>query len=195
MEPPPASDRQPDERDLVARLRAGDVQAFETLYALYYERLVAFGTAIVHDQDAARDVVSDSLIAIWERRDQWTLSGSLKSYLFTAVRNRALNHLRSMRREVDRLDRAVTADEIPGMGAADDAPDAALLTPLDRGALLWSAVTQLNERARTVITLRWQEQLSHAEIARTLGTTEEAVKKVHQRALATLARLLPDLLE
>ena len=187
--------RSPDERELIARLQAGDVQAFETLYCLYYERLVAFAATILHDQDAARDIVSDLLIAFWERRNQWQLSGSLKSYLFRAVQNRVFNHLRSMRREVVRLDQEFADDEIPGMGMADNAPDAALLAPLDRGMVLWTAVAKLNERARTVITLRWQEQMSHAEIAGILETTEEAVKKVHQRALATLARLLPDLLD
>jgi RNA polymerase sigma-70 factor, ECF subfamily len=187
--------RDPDEQELIARFRAGDVQAFERLYCLYYERLVVFVTGIVHDQDAARDVVSDFLLACWERRDQWRLSGPLKSYLFRAVRNRAFNYLRSLSREAGRLNRAFDANEIPGMGTANDTPDAALLAPLDSGTALWTAVAQLNERARTVIQLRWRDQMAHAEIARLLGTTEDAVKKVHQRALATLARLLPDLLD
>lgn len=99
-----------------------------------------------------------------------------------------------MRREARRLERARTDDDIPGMGTAERAVDAVFLAPLDRGTTLWRAVAMLNERARTVMTLRWQEHMAHAEIAQILGTTEDAVKKVQRRALVTLARLLPDLL-
>ncbi|HXC24395.1 MAG TPA: sigma-70 family RNA polymerase sigma factor, partial [Gemmatimonadaceae bacterium] len=81
----------------LARLRAGDQQAFEAMAEAYYERLVRYAYGYVRDLAAAEDVVQDTLFNIWLAHEQLIVRGSLSSYLFGAVRNRALNYTRHER--------------------------------------------------------------------------------------------------
>jgi RNA polymerase sigma-70 factor (ECF subfamily) len=190
-----------DDSALAARVRAGDLQAFEAMFRSYHGRLCAFAFGYVADQDVAVDIVSDVFLSIWVSRLEWRLTGSVQSYLFSATRNRSLNYLRGMRREAARYDGLHVGGNVPGMANDIDAPDDELSwrdgTGKDtaRDAIIWDAINQLNERARTVMTLRWREQMRVADIAATLGISAGAVDKIQRRALDTLARMLPDLLE
>ena len=72
---------------------AGDRPAFERLFREHYRPLCAFAMQYVKDGDRAQDLVQDLFIRLWEERERLNIATSIKSYLFTAVRNRCLNAL------------------------------------------------------------------------------------------------------
>src|SRR5688572_27325064 len=59
---------------LLARLRAGDELAFDTLMLDHAAALVAFGVTLLGTRDAAEDVVQDLFLWLWDRRETFTLS-------------------------------------------------------------------------------------------------------------------------
>jgi RNA polymerase sigma-70 factor (ECF subfamily) len=67
------------------------------MFRAYYEPLHAFALGYVRNAAAADDLVQDVLCWVWEHRGTWAVDTSLKTYLFGAVRNRALNHGRRQR--------------------------------------------------------------------------------------------------
>ena len=84
-----------DDSDLAAALGAGDQDALAELYDRY--RGLAYVTAfrILRDRGRAEDVVQDAFLKLWNNAAQFVESrGSLRTWLITAVRRRAIDRLR-----------------------------------------------------------------------------------------------------
>src|SRR5687768_16976115 len=80
------------DQPLLTRIRAGDERAFEELYMTHFDRLVLFALRILFMREAAYDVVQDVFTRFWEQRNDTSLtSATVKTYLYSAVRNRAIN--------------------------------------------------------------------------------------------------------
>lgn len=70
-----------------------DTQAYKQLFLLFYPSLVSFAVSITRSKQLSEEVVSDVFIKIWEKRDQLDKVENLSYYLFTAVKNKCINHL------------------------------------------------------------------------------------------------------
>lgn len=187
------------EGELVLRIRAGDESACETLYRAYRAPLWRFAYGYVRSPEVAEELVQEVFLALWRNRGDAGANGCMRSWLYAAVRNQALNHLRH-ERIVTRLgertkQRTETAGQASGvesavaMGAA--APDAQLaLEASELDAAVTRAIAALPERRRIAMTLRWKHDLAPAEIARVLNTTPEAVRVLLTRARQDLTVLL-----
>ncbi len=163
------------ERVLCDRIRAGDAAAFEQLFRTYQPELHAFATRYVHSESVAEDVVHDVFVAIWARRAEWTVQGSVRGYLFGATRNRALSHVRH--ELIERRWRA-----LPDRGPVGDAErrseneGARNLERDERAAVIRRVLAELPERCRLAVTLRWQRQMSYAEIGDIMGISIKTVE-------------------
>ncbi|WP_411029285.1 RNA polymerase sigma factor [Spongiimicrobium sp. 3-5] len=71
--------------------------AFRKIYDLYYEELVIYASAFLFDMASAEDMVQDVFIHLWERASDIHINTSLKAYLYSMTRNKALNHLKSLK--------------------------------------------------------------------------------------------------
>lgn len=173
------------ERAWVARSRAGDVAAFEAIFRLYYEPLCAFAERFVGSPDAARDVVQDVFVRIWEQRQSWQGCDNLKAYLFTAVRNRSFKLLRH-RGVVERgLAQMTHAAAAPGAGSPPPTPED-YTRVVELAAAVERAIEQLPERSREAYLLHRQQGLSYAEIAAVMGVSARTVENHIARALRGL---------
>ena len=99
------------------------------MFRAYTERLAAYAYSIVTSRETAEEIVQDVFLAIWQRREQWLVRGTLKQYLYGSVRNGALNALKRRRRGGGLWSRAVTSSEPPAMSVAEPQPGAALRAP------------------------------------------------------------------
>lgn len=182
-------DTQPrDEHDqrLVRRIRHGSKPAFEKLFRRYCDDLCVFAERYVSSSAVAEDLVHDVFCDVWNRRSDFHPEGTVKAYLFQAVRNKAYNQLK--RRRVRREWQAEKKREVGSVVANaarsaenDDLKDA-----------LYRAVESLPERQRTVFSMAYHHDLSYAEIAAILGITRKTVENHMGRALKRLRdRLAP----
>ncbi|HEV2751544.1 MAG TPA: RNA polymerase sigma-70 factor [Gemmatimonadales bacterium] len=180
------------ERECVARIRLGDEGAFESLFHAYYARLCDFAQSYVRSPDVAEELVQTVFLRIWEHRATWEPITGARAYLFAACRNQALGLLKHQR-VVARVARRATREGIPlGIAAARVGPDDALQAS-ELARVLRDAVDKLPERRRLVVILRWQQQMSHAEIARVLGISVKTVEVQMGRAFAFFRRQLAHL--
>jgi RNA polymerase sigma factor (sigma-70 family) len=84
--------------DLVRRIRSGDRVAVGELYDRYASVAMAVALRTVQDRGLAEDVVHDAFVAVWQKIDRFDEArGSLRSWLLTVVRNRAIDRLRRTR--------------------------------------------------------------------------------------------------
>jgi RNA polymerase sigma-70 factor (ECF subfamily) len=176
--------RAPSSTDLARRIRDGDPAALETLFHEHYGALCRFANRYLHDRAAAEDLVQDVFTSIWAGRLRLDVRGSLRAYLFAAVRNRALNLRKHQLVERDwELDEALP--DVRALHRAPPRPDD-LLDDVERRNRLRAALGALPERCRLVMQLRWEEQLTHAEIAEVLGITVKGVERQLSRGLRAL---------
>lgn len=178
-----------DDRELLARLRRGDPHiaqdAFDVIFRAWYAPLVRMADQLVRDQAVAEELVQDVMFELWRRREELDVDGPPQAYLFRAVRNRALNHLRHLK--VERRDAVLVAG-----AASSDAPAPALLVADEMDAAVQRAVAELTPRCREVFELSRVHGLRYAEIAEMLGVSVKAVEAQMGKALRTLReRLAP----
>ena len=150
---------------------------FEQLFRDNYERLYRHAYDFVHDQDVARDMVSDVFVNLWQTRER--LDGNrVLSYLYVSVSNRCLDQLSSGKRFMPLLDGVLAEME--------DFTDQDWEDYEARIRRLRQELGRLPERARHVLRLRFFEQKSNQEVADLLNVTVDGVKKIVQRAFAQL---------
>jgi RNA polymerase sigma factor (sigma-70 family) len=164
---------QPDSR-LVRLVREGHDLAFEEIVRRYRSQLVAFAGAIV-PRDHAEDVVQESLAKAHRALGRDAAEVKLRPWLYTIVRNRALNALRD-EPTYEHLDE--NFDGVP------QPPDVAARR--EELAAVIAGVQSLPGPQREALVSRALEGRSHAEIAASLGTTPGAVRGLIYRARTTL---------
>jgi RNA polymerase sigma-70 factor (ECF subfamily) len=165
--------------DTLARIRAGDREAFERLFRHWYPRLCDWAFRVLDSRDGAEDSVQDVFVAIWRGRERLPKAQSLPAYLHRAVRNRALNQLRHQRtagRWLAMLDPEPQIAPDAETGLADRELDAAYR----------AALAELAPRGREVFVLSREQGLTYAQIAETLGISVKTVETLMGRAIAAL---------
>lgn len=175
----------PPDAELAARIRGGDAVAYETLFHRYFRPLHSFAFSYVRSADIAEDLTADVFVRIWEGRERLRVAGSLRSYLYAAVRNEALVHLRRQRM-MQRVHAAAAEDgRSPGLGTAPVAADGAL-QQRELAAALDRAIQQLPERSREALVLHRQHGFSYADVAETMGISPRTVEVHIRRAFQSL---------
>jgi RNA polymerase sigma-70 factor (family 1) len=79
---------------LFVRIAEGDQQALESLFNLFYNRLIYFVTGYVKSRESAEEVVSDVFVNLWQQKAKLHQVQNPETYLFVCARNGALNYIR-----------------------------------------------------------------------------------------------------
>lgn len=79
---------------MVKSLRAGHEHAYAKVFFEHYRPLTIFALKYVNDMDTAKELVQDLFASIYENRKSLIITTSLRSYLYQAIKNRCLNHLK-----------------------------------------------------------------------------------------------------
>lgn len=82
---------------IIEELKKGNRKVFKNFFNKNYEDLVIYANGYLFDQQASEDVVQDVFIYIWENSNKINIKSSLMSYVYTMVRNRCLNYLKSIK--------------------------------------------------------------------------------------------------
>jgi RNA polymerase sigma-70 factor (ECF subfamily) len=174
------------ERELVRRMLGGDEGAFDEFFADYFPRLFRFAVLRLRDQDAAEDLVQNSLIAGVRNLGSWRGEATLFTWLCTICRREiAAWEKRTSRRVIVSL-----AEDDPGVrgalesiGAAAEAPDAGLARA-DTGRIVQLALDHLPPRYSRALEWKYLEELSVDDIAGRLQCTPKAAESLLTRARA-----------
>jgi RNA polymerase sigma-70 factor (ECF subfamily) len=165
--------------------------AFERLIDHYESALFNYAHGILQNPFDAQEVVQDALMrahkALTRQYDEARCEALLlRPWLFRTVRNLSLNKRRSKRSSLDRPLDEFSDDRL---GPYDHGVDSELARRED-AELLQRAIALLPVDARELIVLRFMEEMSYAEIAKTIGSTEAALRGKVFRALRLLREAL-----
>jgi len=176
---------------LVARLRAGDPDAFETLVRAHSGRLLSVARRFLNREDA-EDAVQEAFIKAFKAIGTFEERAQLQTWLHRIVVNTALMKLRSQKRKPEEsIDDLLPAFQADGHQVTESCDwSDAVLERKQTAALVHRAIAQLPEQYRVVLALRDLEELDTAETAAALGTTTTVVKVRLHRARQALRTLL-----
>lgn len=177
--------------EVVQRVQAGEVKAFEIIFAKYKSHVFRFINFRVGNRDLAKDLTSDTFLHALEKIDSFKWEGrSLEAWLITIARNLVTDHYKSSRYRNE-----ITTAGVGTLDQEDHEPEAhpdAMVIDHIRNVALLSAVKQLGPDQQECIILRFLKGFSVAETARAMRRSEGAVKQLQHRALKSLACLLPE---
>ena len=149
----------------------------ERLYRERYGAFVRVAATVLRDAEAARDAVQDAFARAVRSRATFDGRGSLEAWLFRIVVNTARSH-----RRVDELGTDVEREARAWNGGYRDAEEAAVRV----------LVSQLPERQRLVLFLRFYADLDYDGVAQALGIRPGTVAATLNSARSTLARRLEE---
>jgi len=144
-----------------------------SLYETHGRALLAYASALMRDPSAAEDVLHQVFLNLLKGRV--AIDGEPARYLFRAVRNRALNHIRGQSKEV----------ELADAGAWLESPDGSKETAL----ALQSALNALPAEQREVVVLRVWGQLTFEEAAEVIGVSPNTAASRYRYGLAKLKEI------
>lgn len=177
------------EREWLQQLLASDERGFEMIFRAYVTSLCAFANSYLESPDEAEEIVQDLFRRLWEQRLTIEMPRGLRPYLYTAVRNRALNVLRSRRTEHSIQERLLR-EEAARAGIEESSAPEGELAANDLADALHLAVGKMPPRCREVFALLRYQYLSYAEAAEVLAISPKTVEIHMSRALAFLREQL-----
>lgn len=133
------------------------------------DKLFRLALRITLDRAEAEDIVQETLIRVWNKRDELPQIDSIEAYCTTVARNLAID--RSERKDAQTLELSPEMEELPDASGPHEK-----LVQKERLALVRRMMDELPEKQRQIMLLRDMEGKGYKEIAGLLNLTEEQVK-------------------
>lgn len=141
-------------------------------FRYYYRQLCLYALHYLKDIDTAEDIVQECFIKLLSYETQNT-----KAFLFTAVRNACIDHLRKQ----SPIDIDIQPQDLEGFISDDEAQERSL-----HEAELWTAVDNLPPQCREILIMSKRDGLTYKQIATELGISEKTVEHQISKALKVL---------
>jgi len=157
------------EQELVRKIILCDQRAFKELFHLYYKRLCRFAFLFLQSKEVSEEVVSDVFFNIWGKREQLNPEGNIRSLLYTAVRNNAIDYRRG---KTINIQDNINVYELK---IEDTETDTEIDIELYQKRLQKS-FDLLPDRCKMIARLHFNDELSYKEIAEILKISPYTVK-------------------
>jgi RNA polymerase sigma-70 factor, ECF subfamily len=162
------------EQLLIQRAQKGNQEAFSTLVNEHQRYVYNLALRVLKNEEEALDLAQETFVRAWTALPNFRGQSQLRTWLYRITTNLCYNRLPNLRRSLRELGDDVIS-EIPETDLALDNP-AYELESRELRAYLHKAIDGLSEQYCLLITLRYQDELSYEEIARTLNLPLGTVK-------------------
>jgi len=172
------TDENGEETELLARVAAGESEAFRGLVDRHLPTVLAIARRMLRDDAEAEDVAQDTMLRLWRNAAGLELGPhGVRPWLRRVASNLCIDRVRARRN-------TTVVEEVP----EESAPPSQVrhLAERELGARVDAALQALPERQRLAITLFHYEGMSQIEVGGVLGISDEAVESLLARARRTL---------
>lgn len=174
-----------DEEDkrLYKKFLEGDKQALEAIIKKYEKNLKYFILKYVKDQDVAEDIYQSVIVYILEKKEMYNDRYSLKTYLFTIAKSRALNYIKKQKRFSLEPEEDITAQEEEKL--LED-----IILSNERKEKIVNIMKKMSSEYQQVLYLTIIEGLSYEETAKIMEKSISQIKNLSHRARKKMKKLL-----
>ena len=169
-----------NEHDIINRIKSDDKKAFEELFFDYYPKLTVFAKKYVRNMDTAKEIVQDFFVRLFESRGKLNIQTSLKSYLYSSVKNSCLNYLNQKKLHASHAENI----RIQNKDSVIDFSDTMEQTELEYR--IWQEVSGLPDQCKRIFNLSRKEGIKNKEIADQLDISIRTVETQISKALKIL---------
>ncbi len=173
------------DKDLISRIIAGEQAAMKQVYELYSGPLQSFVKTYLADPQEAADVAHETMLEVWRRANRFQGRSSLKSWMFSIARYKAIDKNRKGARlsytdiEPEIIDDAISPSEA--------------LAAIQNSQHIRNCIAKLSEAHQRVIHLAFYADMSYKEIAEIEDCPVGTIKTRILHAKKLLMRQLKDM--
>jgi RNA polymerase sigma-70 factor (family 1) len=148
---------------LIRAFKNGDQKAFEKLFERYHKKLYAYLMRLLDSKEDAEEIVQESFIKIWEKREEFIEGYSFNAFLFTIAKNTFLNFTR------EKVNRRVFEDHFQLINEVESGKTDDYVIFKETREIIRLIIEGMPPRRREVFMMRKVEGLSRKEISEKLG--------------------------
>ena len=168
---------------ILQQLREGNESAFESVFRQYFKVLVVYAKKYVQDFDLAQDIAQEVFAGFYERRESVSIHTSLKSFLYTSVRNKCLDELKKNQihdKHKDMIKHTSSAIE----------EDSDVVHKVELQEKIYKAIQKLPDQNQKIFRMSRLEGKSNQEIADELHLSKRTVETHISNALKTIKSII-----
>jgi RNA polymerase sigma-70 factor (ECF subfamily) len=179
-----------EDSEVMLRLRAGEMGAFDYLLARYRRPIIHFMYRMVHNESVAEELAQEVFLRVYRSRESYRAEAKFSTWLYRIATNLGVNHARDTRHE--RAASTVYLDETDeetgtSVDVADSTPGAEdKILQRERMAAIKQHVMALPERQQMAVLMHKYEGMDYKQIGEVLKLSESATKSLLFRAYQTL---------
>jgi RNA polymerase sigma-70 factor, ECF subfamily len=162
---------EPDDRQLVQTIRAGDTEAFETLVRRKTTKVYALCYRVIGNAEDAKDISQLVFLKLWENLEKYDPAYAFDTWLYRMVTNVAIDFMRNKQSR----DNAVNSN-LRLVKTSTDAEQTVVVQRKEVENVFNEISTVLSPKQKTIFIMNQMEDLSSAEIAKILGCRESTVR-------------------
>jgi RNA polymerase sigma-70 factor (family 1) len=166
--------------DLITLLKQGDLEAFTSIHRRYYGVLYSHAYKRFPDREEVKDILQEVFTTLWNNRESINFNVDLRTFLYTAVRNKILNVFKHHKVRTDYITSFQKLIE-----NNEPTPDETFRIK-ELIALVEAEVNALPPKMRAIFEMSRNANLSHHEIAEKLNISPATVKKQVNNSLKIL---------
>ncbi|NDW11612.1 RNA polymerase sigma-70 factor [Bacteroides sp. 214] len=156
---------------LIKRIKEGDVKAFEQLFRFYYTPLMMYAYSITGRREVSEEIIQELFFKLWRDREELRIFQSLKSYLYTSVRNQSLRyHEYNMVREQHK-EKVIAFSE-----KSQNSTPQEQLEYKELEIIINQTLERMPERRRQIFAMHRYQGLKYKEIAEKLSISVKTVE-------------------
>jgi len=171
---------------LFGQVKKNDLSSYEVIFKKYYKELFRFAFTYVRDSSIAEEMAQEVFLYIWEKRHQIEIQTTLKTYLYSAVKNKCLNYIKL---ELPKQQSMADVSEVMlsvTTGRKDEGENEQLKKYIQR------AIDALPKKCRKIFLLSRNAGMTYEEIAEELNLSKKTVENQMGIALKKLRESLED---
>ncbi len=174
--------------ELFQLVKSDNLQAYEDLFRRYYQELYRFAYSYLRDQVPAEEMAQEVFLYMWEKREQIEIKTTLKTYLYSAVKNKCLNYIKYEVPRKHELEESHLA--LMTVSQPEKVEDSEKLK-----RHISTAIDELPTKCRQIFVLSRNAGLTYEEIAEEMEISIKTVENQMSIALKKLRESLKPLYE
>jgi len=169
-------------------LKRREKEVFDYIFNYYYSSLCAFSFQYIRDRNAVEDLVQDFFVSLWMEAPRLQIASSLKSYLFTSVKNRCLD-LQKHQKVTEKYRTFILFS-----AESEENPGDHYFAESELRLAIQKSLEKLSPRCREIFELSRLQGFSNQEISQQLGITKKTVELQISNSLRIIRKELSEFL-
>jgi RNA polymerase sigma-70 factor (family 1) len=166
-----------DHKEVIELLKQSDQKAFNTLFRLYSAKVYHFSYSYLKSTAEAEEIVQDTFIKIWEKRETINTAYSFSGFVFTVAHHLILNRIRKIRNE--NQCKAMLAKD--GILIKNETEEKILHAELEK--VQQAALTELPPRRKIIYQMIREDGMTYKQVAEQLNISVKTVESQMTEAI------------